>query len=682
MIRASIRPSIMRRVLVILLIIMIFTPCATAAVDSEEGGGELWFSCNEIDDCSLTEYHTGEASVGDTINSASPISPETVFIEFLMQPEQSEIALIPDKISELQIDLRYQDDVIGISRPDLEVTVIIAQSTTVIEFEGDSNPTDGIQGAYRVNNEPLNHGGDRLLWPQEDIRILLQFDVERPGNWQLNLRGSSYMMLDIIWSEDIDSRDVDEPSSYSSPRETELDSVNHGALIGDDWDCWSFFVDNHEILKITVEWEEVPSEIEQNHGRPDLIMPDKKMAPIPELETQIENSETKMTWKWRALPAGNYDFCIGGKLNSFQPYKWVGLIAFEGLGPTSPEGFDYSSWEWQGYGMKGDELGAEEIDGTSGAMVLILSFAVLIGLVIELRSQTTSKYVRYGVFVPGVLILVLGGIISPMWAISGEVQSSDESSLDELIDSRLDQIWHASHPNAPASSRALHIGSTFGVLDGETLSVRLVTDSAWPLDDGRWQLHIPEFYELDFESLIFSKVAQKSKTSPVDDLLDSHSRSFILLAARTLMLDLLMLEALLVVEDIPKSNVIHFETMMIESGKLGLVQDPTWGTKPVDVPEGRWRLLQENLYPNLISITMLDGVKDDLEFRIQIDSEIDHTLMFATESVQPSIPLLDSQYLWVTAGITLVIIGIGMEAHRRNKAKQIFHEFANDNKWT
>ena len=79
---------------------------------------------------------------------------------------------------------------------------------------------------------------------------------------------------------------------------------------------------------------------------------------------------------------------------------------------------------------------------------------------------------------------------------------------------------------------------------------------------------------------------------------------------------------------------------------------------------------------------MLDGVKDDLEFRIQIDSEIDHTLMFATESVQPSIPLLDSQYLWVTAGITLVIIGIGIEAHRRNKAKQIFHEFANDNKWT
>ena len=417
-----------------------------------------------------------------------------------MMPAQSEIALLPDEINELNIDLRYQDDVIGISRPDLEVTVIIAGSTTVIEFEGDSNPADGIDGAYNVQNEPLNIGDNRLLWPNEEIRILLQFEVDRPGTWQLNLRGASFMLLDIIWSEDVESRDVDEPSSYASPRMTELDTVHHGALVEDDWDCWTFDVGNHEVLRITVEWEEVPAEIEQNHGRPDLIMPDNKMAPIPELETEVTNGNTKMTWQWRALPTGEYDFCIGGKLNAFQPYKWIGLIAFEGLGPTSPDDFDYSSWEWQGYGMKAQELGSEKLEPTSELMILILSLAVLVGLVIELRSDTTSKKIRYGIFAPGVLLLILSGIISPLWAITGEMQSSDEMTLDELIDSRLDQIWHASHPNSPASSRALHIGSTFGILDGETLSVRLVADSAWPLDDGRWQLHIPEFYELDFES--------------------------------------------------------------------------------------------------------------------------------------------------------------------------------------
>ena len=671
----------MRRCVIVLFICIIFCPFAKAAIDSEEGGGELWFSCNDSDDCSLTEFHTGEASISETVNSASPFSPEIIFIELAMQPAQDEIALIPDEIDELQIDLRYQDDVIGISRPDLEVTVIIASSTTVIEFQGDSNPTDGIQGPYNVQNEPLNLAGERLLWPGEEIRILLQFEVDRPGNWQLNLRGSSFMMLDIIWSEDIDLRDVDEPSSYASPRQTELDTIHYGALVEDDWDCWSFDVDNHEILRITVEWEEVPSEIEQNHDRPDLIMPDNKMAPIPELETEVTNGNTKMTWQWRALPTGEYDFCLGGKLNAFQPYKWIGLIAFEGFGPTSPDDFDYSSWEWQGYGMKGQEIGSEELSSTSGLMIMILSLAVLVGLVIEMRTETTSKQIRYGIFAPGVLILIISGIISPLWAMSGEMQSSDEVTLDELIDTRLDQIWHASHPNSPASSRALHVGATFGMLDGETLSVRLVADSAWPLDDGRWQLHIPEFYQLDFESLIFSKVAEKSENSPVNDLLDSHSRSFILLAARTLMLDLLMLEALLVVDEIPDSNVIHFSTEMVESGSLGLVQDPSWGTRPVDIPEGRWRLMQENLYPNLISITMLDGVRDDLEFRIEINNEIDHNLLYSTKSVQPSSPLIESQYIWVTVGLTLVVLGIGIENRRRRKAKDLLKQFAGEDKW-
>ncbi|MAH90426.1 MAG: hypothetical protein CMA11_01505 [Euryarchaeota archaeon] len=654
---------------------------AMAAIDSEEGGGELWFSCEDINDCSLTEFHIGEQSITGTVNSASPLSPETVFIELPMHPEQSQIALIPDLIDELQVDLRFQDDLIGLSRPDLQVTIIIAESTTVIEFEDDPNPTGGLSSPYFVEDEPLNNDGNRLFWPGEEIRILLQFEIERPGTWELNLRGASFMLLDIIWSEDVESRNVDEPSSDGSPRMTQLDTNHYGALVEDDRDCWTFEVEDHELLRITFVWEEVPSEIEQSHGQPDLILPDRRLAPTPELETEVTNGETRMTWQWRALPTGEYDLCIGGRLNAFQPYQWAGLIAFEGIGPTSPEQFDYSSWQWEGFGMKAEEAGAKELNAASGLMVLILSLAVLVGLFIEVREDTTSKAIRFGIFVPGVLVLILGGIISPLWAISGEVQSSDEDSLDDLIDKRLDQLWHASHPSTPASSRSLHVGATFGMLDGETLSVRLESDAAWPLDDGRWQLHIPALYELDFEAIIFAKVAEKGTNRPVDDMLDSHSRTFILLAARTLMLDILMLEALLVVDEVPDSNVIHFKTEMKQSGSLGLIQDPTWGTRPIDIPEGRWRLMQDNLYPNLISITMLDGAKDDLEFRVQINNVMDHNLMYSTDSVQPSEPLLESQYLWVIAGVFLVVIGIGIENRRRNKAKQILKQLVAENMW-
>jgi hypothetical protein len=181
--------------------------------------------------------------------------------------------------------------------------------------------------------------------------------------------------------------------------------------------------------------------------------------------------------------------------------------------------------------------------------------------------------------------------------------------------------------------------------------------------------------------LIFAKVAEKSETNPVDDLLDLHSRSFILLAARTLMLDILMLEALLVVDELPTSNIIHFETEMVESSKKGLIQDPAWGTRPIDIPDAKWRLLQDNLYPNLISIVMLDGIKDDLEFRIIIEDEMNHNFMYSTESVKIPNSLVDYQYLWVCAGIGLVILGITIENKRRNKAKQILQKFASENKW-
>ena len=78
---------------------------------------------------------------------------------------------------------------------------------------------------------------------------------------------------------------------------------------------------------------------------------------------------------------------------------------------------------------------------------------------------------------------------------------------------------------------------------------------------------------------------------------------------------------------------------------------------------------------------MLDGVKDDLEFRIQIDNQIDHNLMYSSDSVNPSEPLLESQYLWVSFGIALVLLGIGIENKRRSKAKEILNQFAIENKW-
>ncbi len=671
----------MRRFLALLILCIISLPNVSAAIDSEPEGGNLWFSCEDVGDCYLTEMQIGEEKISGLVNSATPLSPQHVFLEFTMFPEQTEIALLPDEIEEMQIDLRFQDDLLGLTRPDLKVTILIAQSSTVIDFQGDSNPVDGIDGAYKTENEPLNLEGDRLLWPDEQIRVLVDFDVERPGTWELYLRGSSFMNLDIIWSDLIESRDVDEPSSDAEPRETDFDSNHVGALVGDDRDCWSFEIEEHEVMRATFVWEVVPAEIEQSHGQPDLILPDRRMAPTPELITSSDDSETRLTWQWRALPTGTHTLCIGGKIDAFQPYQWAGVIAFEGIGPTGPDDFSSEALYPSGIGLVGDEQNKVMIESSSGIMVLILSIAIIIGLFVEMRQDSTSKSIRFGLFAPGVIILLAGGVVSPMWAIGEESQSSDEFDLEELIDNRLDQLWHASHPSTPPSSRATHVGATFGMLDGETLQLRLFADYALPLDDGRWQLHVPYLDDLRLDKLIFQKIADKGQTSANSQLLDEHSRSFTLLAARTLLLDLIMLEALLIVDEVPDSNIIHLDMEMENSVSMGTIQDPAWSTKPVDFPEGRWRILQDNLFPSLIVISLCDCELDLLDVLVNSNEPVSHALLTESIGVEPASPLFENQYLWVIVGIVLAITAIVLEQKRRNKAKQIMHDLIASNQW-
>ena len=56
-------------------------------------------------------------------------------------------------------------------------------------------------------------------------------------------------------------------------------------------------------------------------------------------------------------------------------------------------------------------------------------------------------------FIPGVLMLMVGGILHPLWAMADEVQHDDELVLDDLIDMRLQQLWDVS---AEVPERPLH----------------------------------------------------------------------------------------------------------------------------------------------------------------------------------------------------------------------------------
>ena len=78
---------------------------------------------------------------------------------------------------------------------------------------------------------------------------------------------------------------------------------------------------------------------------------------------------------------------------------------------------------------------------------------------------------------------------------------------------------------------------------------------------------------------------------------------------------------------------------------------------------------------------MLDGAKDDLDFRIQLSGEIDHNLLYSSSAITPASSLLESQHLWVIGGIALTVLGIAMENKRRRRAKDILKRLVSDNMW-
>ena len=81
-------------------------------------------------------------------------------------------------------------------------------------------------------------------------------------------------------------------------------------------------------------------------------------------------------------------------------------------------------------------------------------------------------------------------------------------------------------------------------------------------------------------------------------MLESQTVRFILLAGRSLLLDLLILEALLVVEDVPESSVFHIDTTMVDTQAAGSYAAPAWSTRPSSISNSDWVRLQGSLFPS------------------------------------------------------------------------------------
>lgn len=665
------------------LMIPMFTPSAQAGITSLEGGGTMYLSCQSGNDCSLTPVSMGEGKFSGQ-SFGSTLQPETLSFEFDAAPAQQHLAILPEQIDSLIVDFRHQTETGGLLRPAVDFRLILGQSVTDWSFESEFVPTSSEYQPYTLEDELLDSGTSRVLWKDDQIRLIMVVTLDRPGTWELNLRGPSKIEMELPWSTDAEAADVDEPSSTTQPIVSSFDSGHQGALVGDDWDCWTFPVEEHEVMTLIVDWEAVPIELEQPHEVPNLVTESGRLSPQPEVVTKLIDDDLRIIYRWRNLPVSDYNLCFRGDSDRFQAYSWSGLFGYESSGPVVSDDFSSESFYPSGTVLLGDESESYALN-EQGVSVLLLSI-VMFGVFLLVAFRPTTSYpLRFGIFLPGVIFLFVGGIIHPLWSIADEVQYEDEITIDELIDMRLQQLWDVTADGVPDRTLVEYTGATWGMLAGERLQLRLSIERAVPLQDNRWQLIVPEFEKLRLDEVIFSQVAKGSQNSGTQGVQDDHSVRFVLLAGRSLVLDFLMMEALLVVDELPSSSVFHIDTVMVGTRSAGSFNTPVWSTRPEGISEKSWIGIQGDLFPKQITISLCDCDLDLLDVSFQPSQGFDLNDVpqekWGLKNADGILPY-GAALMWL--GMLLGIVASTLELRRYQKAQGMARSFhpIRENQWT
>ena len=63
-------------------------------------------------------------------SQGTPFSPERVLFEFELYPAQDELALLPERLENVEVDLRFDDDPTRLTWPDVTMTLVHGDGST------------------------------------------------------------------------------------------------------------------------------------------------------------------------------------------------------------------------------------------------------------------------------------------------------------------------------------------------------------------------------------------------------------------------------------------------------------------------------------------------------------------------------------------------------------------------
>ncbi len=640
-------------------------PIAIADLSTE--GQTLNLVCSN-DDCSLSNNAVGDSILSEEERDANPLQPVTVTLEFPMRPDQTSVSLLPSVVESMIFDFRIQEYGVGVTRPDLYIELILGPSTNswMISAPGPST-TPGNQEPYTLENEDLDISNGRILSPLDEVLLRISFDIDQPVTWELHLAGNSNVVLPIEWSIDAEAANVDEPTSLSEPRSISLiGSTTFGGLMSSDVDCYQFDVDEQlSVLTVTVSWEATPLEVEQSNTIPEFWDAQGRSEEAPEIRTRYEGEIVVNEFRWSEPEGGQHTLCWTGIENHYQSYSFIGSQSILGVGSTTPEDFSgEATWD-AGTSQVGQLDQATE---TSGAGIFTMGiaaigiFVAIIGYLMPLSSPWLPRFM----LPMAIILLLLGGIISPAVSISNESPNPGEMTFDELLEQRLDRVYQGVINDDEGEFGPQWYGGFLGVSAGERLQLMLTIDAIHPIGDGRWQIEAAELDGIDLDRWVFGKLNDGRLSA------DNEIR-FILRSGRLLALDLLLLEALLIVDEKPRGDVLHIDWQMVSDPGLGSLSSPAWASRPDTVTADDWNQVTEAVKPELLSVSFCDCGIDAMELSIRSNDVYGNDLI-TPGGIQSSNGLIPHDFWVAVLGLTILICAGFVEKERRNQGMALAEE--------
>jgi hypothetical protein len=114
---------------------------------------------------------------------------------------------------------------------------------------------------------------------------------------------------------------------------------------------------------------------------------------------------------------------------------------------------------------------------------------------------------------------------------------------------------------------------------------------------------------------------------------------------------------------------------MTSTQPAGSATEPIWSTRPDSISSSAWSTLQDELYPQLLTISYCDCGIDGMEVSWRSSDIFDANSIPQVGGVSVATGLVSNENLWLTCGIGLLLFAGAIEYYRGKAAENLAKKY-------